>query len=198
MFFQKLLNDVSASLEENLARIKMKLRSTCEKYYQMKPYFRYNQVIQNLSKKQDKGRGVVILDRRKYMEKCLSILSTSQFAETDHDPTAYIEEKAKRILRKIANKLPSFVYSKIYHTASLARKFYGTAKLRKVSNNSTIEHLPLRPITSNIRIMTTYDLAKYLAQLLKPLSKSQYTITNTKTFRKRFNKMTIPLEYKMV
>ena len=198
MFFQKLLNDVSAILEENLARIKMKLHSTCEKYYQVKPYFKYNQVIQNHSKKQDKGRGVVILDRRKYMEKCLSILSTSQFAETDHDPTAYIEEKAKRILRKITNKLPSFVYSKIYQTASLAGKFYGTAKLHKVSNNSTIEHLPLRPITSNIRIMTTYDLAKYLAQLLKPLSKSQYTITNTRTFTKRFNKMTIPLEYKMV
>ena len=197
MFFQKLLNDVSAILEENLARIKMKLHSTCEKYYQVKPYFKYNQVIQNHSKKQDKGRGVVILDRRKYMEKCLSILSTSQFAETDHDPTAYIEEKAKRILRKITNKLPSFVYSKIYQTASLAGKFYGTAKLHKVSNNSTIEHLPLRPITSNIRIMTTYDLAKYLAQLLKPLSKSQYTITNTKTFTKRFNKMMIPLEYKI-
>ena len=40
MFFQKLLNDVSAILEENLARIKMKLRSTCEKYYQVKPYFK--------------------------------------------------------------------------------------------------------------------------------------------------------------
>ena len=205
MFFQKMLNDVSAILEENLARIKMKLRSTCEKYYQVKPYFKYNQVIQNLSRnketvilKQGKGRGVVILDRSKYMEKCLSILSTSKFAEIDHDPTAYIEGKVQRTLSKIKNKLPSFVYSNIYPTGSSPGKFYGTAKLHKVSNNSTVEHLPLRPITSNIGIMTTYDLAKYLAQLLKPLSKSQYTITNTKTFTKSLNKMTIPLEYKMV
>ena len=185
--------------------LKCSFKSCLTVYYQVKPYFKYNQVIQNHSKnkeivilKQDKGRGVVILDRRKYMEKCFSILSTSQFAETDHDPTAYIEEKAKRILRKITNKLPSFVYLKIYQTASLPGKFYGTAKLHKVSNNSTVEHLPLRPITFNIGIMTTYDLAKYLAQLLKPLSKSQYTITNTKTFTKSLNKMTIPLEYKMV
>ena len=48
MFFQNLLNNISAIPEENIARIKTKLRSTCEKYYQMKPYFKYNQVIQNL------------------------------------------------------------------------------------------------------------------------------------------------------
>ena len=78
MFFQNLLNDISVIPEENLARIKTKLRSTREKYYQVKPYFKYSHVIQKLSKnkeivilKQDKGRGVVILDRSKYMEKCL-------------------------------------------------------------------------------------------------------------------------------
>ena len=46
--------------------------------------------------------------------------------------------------------------------------------------------------------MVTYDLAKKLAQLLKPVSESQYTIKNSKTFIKRLEKMTIPLEYKMV
>ena len=66
------------------------------------------------------------------------------------------------------NKLPSFVHSKIYPTGSSPGKFYGTAKLHKFSNNSTVEHLPLRPIISNIGT-ATYDLAKYLAQLLKPL-----------------------------
>ena len=161
-------------------------------------------MIQNLSKnkeivilKQDKGGGVVILDRRKYMEKCLTILSTSKFAEINHDPTAYIEGKVQRTLRKIKSKLPSFVYSKIYPTGSSPGKFYGTAKQHKVPNNSTIEHLPLRPIISNIGT-ATYDLAKYLAQLLKLLSGSQYTIKNSKTFTKRLQKMRIPPGYKMV
>ena len=126
MFFQNLL--------KNLARIKTKLRSTCEKYYQVIHYFKYNQVTQNLSKnkeivilKQDKGRGVVILDCSKYMDKCLSILGTTQFAEIDHDPAAYIAGKVQRTLRKIKNKLPSFVYSKIYSTGSSPGKIYGTA-----------------------------------------------------------------------
>ena len=161
MFFQNLRNNISAIPEENLARIKTRLHSTCEKYYQVKPYFKYNQVIQNLSRnketvilKQGKGRGVVILDRSKYMEKCLCILSTSKFAEIDHDPTAYIEGKVQRILRKIKNKLPSFVYSKIYPTGSSPGKFYGTAKLHKVSNKSIDEHLPLRAIISNIGMAT--------------------------------------------
>ena len=147
--------------------------------------------------KQDKGRGVVILDRSKYMEKCLSILSTSQFAEINHDTTTYIEGKVQRTLIKIKNKLPPFVYSKIYPPGSLPRKFYGTAKLHNVPNNGTVEQLPLRLIISNIRT-ATYDLAKYLAQLLKPLSELQYTIKNSKTITKRLKKMTIPPEYKMV
>ena len=139
----------------------------------------------------------MILDRTKYMEKCLSILSTSQIAEIDHDSTAYIERKVQRTMRKIKNKLPSFVYSKIYLTRSLPGNFYGTAKLHKVSNKSTVEHLPLRPIISNIGT-ATYDLVKYLAQLLKPLSESQYTIKNSKTFTKRLKKMMITPENKMV
>ena len=130
------------------------------------------------------------------MEKCLSSLSTSQFAEIDHDPTAYIEGKVQRILRKIKSKLQSFIYSKIYPTGSSPGKFYGTAELHNVSNNSTVEHLPLRPIISNIGT-ATYDLAKYLAQLLKLLSESQYTIKNSKTFTKMLKKMRIPHENNM-
>ena len=117
--------------------------------------------------------------------------------EIDYDPTAYIEGKVQRTLRKIKNKLPSFVYSKIYPTGSSPGKFYGTAELHKVPNNSTVEHLQLRPIISNIGT-ATYDLAKYLAQLLKLLSESQYTIKNCKTFTKRLKKMRIPPGYKMV
>ena len=118
--FKNLLNNISPITEDNLARINTKLRSICEKYYQVKPYFKYNQVTQNLSKnneivilKQDKGRRVMILDRSKYMEKYLSLLSASQFDEIDHDLTAYIEGKVQRTLRKIKNKLLSYVYSKI-------------------------------------------------------------------------------------
>ena len=117
--------------------------------------------------KQGKGRGVVILDRSKYMEKCWSILTASQFAEKDYDPTAYIEGKSQITLRKIKQTA--------YPTGSSPGKFFGNAKLHKVPNNGTVEQLPLRPVISYIGTVT-YDLAKYLSQFLKLLSESQYIL----------------------
>ena len=74
-------------------------------------------------------------------------------------------------------KIPFLLYSKIYPTGSSPGRFYGTSKLQKLKDNGTVEDLPLRPITSNIRA-ATYELAKYLVQLLKPLGQSQYTINS--------------------
>ena len=54
-----------------------------------------------------------------------------------------------------------------------------------------------RAAISNIGT-ATYDIAKYLAQLLKPLRKLHCTIKNSKTFTERLKKMTIPPKYKMV
>ena len=41
--------------------------------------------------KQSKGRGVVIMDKSKYQEKCLMILENN-FKTLDHDPTKKTEE----------------------------------------------------------------------------------------------------------
>ena len=81
----------------------------------------------------------------------------------------------------------ALAYSKIYPTWSSPGKFYGAAKLHKAPKNDTVEQLPLRTIISNIGTVT-YNLAKYLAQLLKPLSESQYTIKDGKKFKKSSRK----------
>ena len=54
--------------------------------------------------KHDKGR-VVILNRSKYIEKCLLIVDSSQFLQVDKDPTVSIESKIQRTLRKIKDKI---------------------------------------------------------------------------------------------
>ena len=54
--------------------------------------------------KHDKGR-VVILNRSKYIEKCLLIVDSSQFLQVDKDPTVSIESKVQRTLRKIKDKI---------------------------------------------------------------------------------------------
>ena len=63
--------------------------------------------------KQDKEWGVVILDRTKYTDKCLSMLATKQFSKLDYDPTSKLESRVQRTLRKIKSKLPENVYKKL-------------------------------------------------------------------------------------
>ena len=156
-----------------------------KKYYNVKIPFRYRQAIKRLSNnknivilKQDKGRGVVLLNRSKYIEKCLSIVNSNQFLQVDKDPTASIERKVQRTLRKRKYKITSLLYSKIYPTGPSPGRFYGTAKLHKLKDSGIVEDLPLRPIISNIET-TTYELAKYLAQILKLLGQLQYTIKSS-------------------
>ena len=68
----------------------------------------YKKVIDNRFKnksiiilKQDKGRGIVILDTNKYTKKCMALLNTERFKRLTTDPTAATERNIQRVLRKI-------------------------------------------------------------------------------------------------
>ena len=86
-------------------------------------------------------------------------------------PPKKAAEKMQRILRrtKNSNKKPQQEYLRLYPSGSYPGKFYGTAKVHKISENDTVDELPIRPIVSNIGT-ATYDLPKYLAKLLSLLS----------------------------
>ena len=99
--------------------------------------------------KQDRGRGVVIMNRSKYLEKFLSILQGKQFMKLDHDPTSKLETKVQRTLRKIKSKLLENIYKKLYPTGSAPGKFYGNVKIHKLPSND-VDDLPLRLIVPNI------------------------------------------------
>ena len=69
--------------ENEINKLKTKLRSTCEKYSNIKVQHTQRKIISGLSKRNDiillkqyKGRGVVAMDRSKYTEKCLEMLPT--------------------------------------------------------------------------------------------------------------------------
>ena len=47
--------------------------------------------------KQDKGRGVVVIDRKTYTEKYVNLLNTDSFTQLDHDPAKVIERKIRKI-----------------------------------------------------------------------------------------------------
>lgn len=72
----------------------------------------------------------------------------------------------------------------LYSTSSNAGRFYGARKVHKVPKND----LPIRPIVSNIGA-ASYHLAKYLAQLLSPLSQSEFTVKSIKHFMSKVKQM---------
>ena len=121
------------------------------------------------------------MGRKKYFDKCLALLNSEQFAKLNEDPTATTEWKSQRILRKIKQKLPKEVYQKLYPTGSSPGKFYGTSKIHKLPPNQSIDELPLRPIMWNINTVK-YELARYLAKVLSPLSQSDFKVSSSKEF----------------
>ena len=90
---------------EDKDELKTKLRNICNKYGKVKIPKNIRDVIDNLMKrddilllKQDKGKGIVILDRTIYNEKCLDMLNTEQFKKLNKDPTRPIERKLQSLL----------------------------------------------------------------------------------------------------
>ena len=81
------------------------------------------------------------MNRSAYLEKCFTLLNTSQFNKLTKDPTHSTERKIQRLLRKMKLKLLSNIYSKIYPTGSAPDKFYGTTKIHKLQPNGTINEL---------------------------------------------------------
>ena len=184
--------------ENELTQLKSKLRNVCHKCKIKVPY-KYQHIIANLTNnktikvlKQDKRRCVVIMDSSKYTEKCLGLLKNDQFAKINDDPAERIESKIQRCVRKLKSKIAKEEYSKLYPIGSNPGKFYGTAKIQKISYNDTIDQLPLRPIVSNIGT-ASYHLPKYLAKLLSTLSQSECTVKISKEFIQKF-KNVAPLD----
>ena len=119
----------------DLSKIKTKLRNTCEKYSKVKVLYKHRRIVLELSKnenivilKQGKGRGVV-MGKYKYIEKCMSFLTTKQFKQVDSDPTKTLESKVQRSLRKLKSKLSPYEYKKLYPTGSTPRKVLWNSKV---------------------------------------------------------------------
>ena len=138
------------------------------------------------------------MDSDKYQERCINIINTEQFLKLDRDPTKTIENKIQRAIRGIKSKLPDDKYKLLYPTGSIPGRFYGTAKIHKLKEDDYhVDNLPIRPIVSNIGT-ASYQLAKYLAQLLRPLSISSYTVSNSKEFISCFKNEIQPINYKLI
>ena len=75
-----------------------------EKYSEIKVLYKHRETIRNLSNKQDifimkqdKGRGVIIMGKNRYSNKCLAMLNSEKFVKLNQDPIATKERKIQRI-----------------------------------------------------------------------------------------------------
>ena len=66
-------------------------------------------------------------------------------------------KKIKSILRKLKSKNTYQEYKYLYPTGSQPGKFYDTVKMYKLPVNENLNHLPLRPILSNINTSTYHQ-----------------------------------------
>ena len=86
--------------------LKSKVRGICENYIKIRIPYKYKTVIQNLSQNrnivilnQDKIEGIVMLDKTKYIEKCMNLINTDQIRELGNDPAKRAEAKLQNLLR---------------------------------------------------------------------------------------------------
>ena len=100
--------------------LKSKFLNAFRNYSGIKQPYKYKDAIEKLSRnkdicflKQDKGKGVVIMDRTKYVEKCEDFLNGERFDKIDNDPTASFETRVQSLLRKLKRRFDPATYRKI-------------------------------------------------------------------------------------
>ena len=133
--------------------------------------------------RQDKGNGVVVLDRIQSDNAVKEIISDkTKFKELPEDVTVKREAKLPRFLRTLKNEkkcLNDVDYKSIYPYGSAPAKIYGTPKMHKLTDSDSFPKL--RPIVSFVGTYN-YNLAKYLCNLLSPHLPEQYCTKETFTF----------------
>lgn len=138
------------------------------------------------------------MNRTDYLDKALTFLDGPQFEKLESDPTKSFQARVQRNLLKMKKAFTKDLYKKLYPSSSHPGLFFGLAKVHKLKgNNCSVSELPLRPVISNIGT-ATYQIAKYLAEVLVPLTKSDYCIDSTGGFIGKLKDKKIEPDYTMV
>ena len=140
----------------------------------------------------------MILNRTDYVTKAEEFLSGPEFVKLEEDPTKSLQTSVQKTLCSMKSNFGERLYKKIYPSSSRPGLYFGLAKMHKLKDDSrNVGELPLRPVISNIGT-ATYQLSKHLAEILKPLTKSEYSIDSTKDFVTKIRNRSIPEGYELV
>jgi len=127
--------------------------------------------------KYDKGNGIAIFKKDEYISKMLELLNDKKvYKELKKDPTNSILRATDNLLKRWVDKgiIDKNKKWQLQQTSNQLPYMRGGPKVHK-------ENCPFRPIV-NFRPSPTYKLAKYIANMLKPLiGNNEYIIKNSKT-----------------
>ena len=197
LHYEKLLLQLSKSKlnSEQFEEVASKVRSLAQEGFKYNPSknnnFKLNlNVLDDLKKdkniivnKPDKGKGIVIMNKKDYVDKTNVILNDeSKFKKINDNWFKVIlrqEDKLNRLLRSIKDKLPDTSFDFLFASGSLPGILYGLPKIHKAN-------CPIRPILSAIGTFN-YNCAKFLVPILNPLTQNEYTVKNSIDFAKELN-----------
>lgn len=170
-----MLNDFDPKNEQNLLADEIEALKT----------LRSDKAI--IIQKSDKGNSVVLINKTTYIQRMEELLSdTSKFSKVKVAPGKEYnhiwnqELRVRNALQKLVNSgaISKDVYDKLAPTGSSPGVMYGLSKVHK----QLVDGFPkLRPILSAINT-PTYKLAKFLVNIMEPLTKDDYTVKDTFTF----------------
>ncbi len=115
------------------------------------------------------------------------------YKQLKRDPSKKLQRKLNDKLFQLhqANILNKPLYSRLSCSVAQTPKIYGLPKIHK-------ENTPLRPIVSFCS-SPTYELSKYLAKILKPLTEqSNHRLVNSETFITRMKNTQISEDHELV
>ncbi|XP_069977196.1 uncharacterized protein [Penaeus vannamei] len=176
-------NSISTVAHDTYKKFKCHVKSIHTPYPSLTPLIALRDDNNIVITKPDKGRGVVILNRDDYFSKLNTILSdSSKFKPIMSDTATHLlklEDKLNRLLRSIRTSIGEMTYNLLTISGSKPGRLYGLPKIHKIGQ-------PLRPIISAIGTFN-YNLAKFLVQLITPLTTNEYTIENSFSFIKEIS-----------
>ena len=142
----------------------------------------------------DKGRVTVVMNKTEYSKKMDNLVSDDKtYKKLKSDPSKKLQQKLNEKLYPLhqANILKRPLYSRLYCSVAQTPKLYGLPKIHK-------ENTPLRPIVSFCS-SPTYELSKYLANILKPLTEqSSRCLVNSADFITKIRNEQLSKDHKLV
>jgi len=127
----------------------------------------------------DKGNGVIVLDKSKYIEKMETILSdATKFEEaknTNHNLYINKEKKVNQMLLQLKKQgeINDDLYRRLRSTGCQPSRLYGLPKIHKDA-----EDPPMRPILSMTKSFCD-NISKWLLELLKPFLPSDFSVQDS-------------------